>query len=397
MNQGYYRYPTIAGDRIVFVCEDDLWSAAADGGVANRLTVSFGMCSFPRLSPDGSRVAFVSTDEGNPELYVMPAARRCAGAPDVSRRRSQAAVCAWSPDGSESTSSPIRRRGTNSASVCRYDRKRSRTRPGLNVGPLARPRSGGMLVLGRNASDAARWKRYRGGTSGEIWVDAEASGTFSETSAAGRQSVWPMWLGERIFFLRSRRHRQPLFVRERRQRSSQPHDEREYYVRFPSTDGRPIVYGAGAEFALLDIATVACARSISRRSPLPQTVRRFVRRPDRSSILHRHPTGRRSRSSRADNRSRCRSGKTPSTHHGRGSRVRTGLPNGSPTASVSSRQRRRRLRAHHRPRPEQGKRQRLLTERRHWARDRLTVSPDRFGRGVYEPSPRAVHPRSRRR
>ena len=71
--QGYYRYPTIAGDRIVFVCEDDLWSVPAQGGAATRLTVSFGTCSYPRLSPDGAWIAFVSTDEGNPEVYVMPA------------------------------------------------------------------------------------------------------------------------------------------------------------------------------------------------------------------------------------------------------------------------------------------------------------------------------------
>src|SRR5580693_9145359 len=72
MNQGYYRYPSIAGDRIVCVCEDDVWSASAQGGDAVRLTVSFGTCSMPRLSPDGEWIAFVSTDEGNPEVYVMP-------------------------------------------------------------------------------------------------------------------------------------------------------------------------------------------------------------------------------------------------------------------------------------------------------------------------------------
>src|SRR5436305_654645 len=31
---GYLRYPTINGDDIAFVCEDDLWLASADGGRA---------------------------------------------------------------------------------------------------------------------------------------------------------------------------------------------------------------------------------------------------------------------------------------------------------------------------------------------------------------------------
>ena len=100
MIRGYYRYPSIAGGRILFVCEDDLWSAPADGGDAVRLTVSFGTCSFPRLSPDGAWIAFISTDEGNPELYVMPAR---GGEP---RRltflgATQAWTTGWSADGSE--------------------------------------------------------------------------------------------------------------------------------------------------------------------------------------------------------------------------------------------------------------------------------------------------------
>ena len=70
---GYYRHPTLHGDSVVFVCEDDLWSVSASGGTARRLTASAGRIAFPSLSPDGKHIAFTGQDDGPNEVYVMDA------------------------------------------------------------------------------------------------------------------------------------------------------------------------------------------------------------------------------------------------------------------------------------------------------------------------------------
>src|SRR5262245_65812108 len=66
--------PALGTGGLAFAYANDLWMAALDGSGVRRLTVHPGVESGPRLSPDGTLVAFTGRYEGNTDVYVVPAA-----------------------------------------------------------------------------------------------------------------------------------------------------------------------------------------------------------------------------------------------------------------------------------------------------------------------------------
>jgi tricorn protease len=60
------------GKGIIFAYSGDLWTVAAAGGPANRITALDGVENHPKVSPDGKWLAFSSAQYGNSDVYLMP-------------------------------------------------------------------------------------------------------------------------------------------------------------------------------------------------------------------------------------------------------------------------------------------------------------------------------------
>jgi tricorn protease len=293
--QGYYHHPTVQGDHVVFICEDDLWSVSLAGGIPRRLTSNLGIVSYPRLSPDGKWLAFCGREEGQPDVYVMPAEggemRRLTFLGAVFK------IAGWTNDSgailllsSHRSAIPLDQPLVYCVSLAGEYPQSFLNCPVRNI--ALNPRGPG-LAIGRNNFDNARWKRYRGGTAGEIWLDREGNGNFVKLNLPQGNPNGPLWIDDRIYFASDHDGVGNLYsctLSGEDLRRETTH--RDFYVRHPSTDGKTIVYHAGADLQALEVAARKVRRlPIQWRSPLVQTQRKFSSAARYLENYHLHPKG----------------------------------------------------------------------------------------------------------
>ncbi|MBN1297922.1 PDZ domain-containing protein [bacterium] len=278
MTHGLFREPAIHNRTIVFLADDDLWRLSPDSQRPERITTCRGIPRDPRISPDGQWLAFTGAEEGIPEVTVMsmtggPMQRLTfSGLPG-------AKVLGWTPDStriiySTTAQSPFRSWGIiHSIGRDGDDPRNMQIGWGASVhfGP-----SGGC-VLGRFGRDMAFWKRYRGGRCGEIWIDRDGSGSFQKWVNMDANLAWPMWIGDRIFFLSDHEGIGNLYscsIEGSDIRKHTNHDT--FYVRNPQSDGKTIVYQHAGDLWVYDPITESPERqTIELPSPFKQRNRKM--------------------------------------------------------------------------------------------------------------------------
>lgn len=274
---GYPRFPAPHAHGTVFTCEDDLWSVPVEGGAATRLTAGRGEATRARVSPDGALLAFTGTEDGPTEVYVMPT----AGGP-ARRLTFQGARCAtlgWHPDTGE-----ILYAGTAGLPVGFGQRLFAVApeggRPRLLGGPAdtVAHGPGGLVVLGRNTGDPARWKRYRGGCAGELWVAENESATPGRLVDLPGNLAAPCWAGDLVYFLSDHEGVAQVYsCRADGTELTRHTDHQDYYARQLASDGRRLVYLAGGRLWQLTPGDPGpTPLDVTVPSPRSRAERRFV-------------------------------------------------------------------------------------------------------------------------
>lgn len=291
---GYFRFPAIRGETIVFVAEGDLWRVSLGDGQAVRLTTHLGPETHPAISPDGKLIAFSASYEGPQEVYTMPLG---GGLPErQTYEGDNARVVGWASDGRVLYATRVFST-LPSTQLATIDLTSGMKQPL----PLAQASEGcyepegQTLFFTRLAKHWSHTKRYRGGTAQQIWSytagDPEAIPLTTNYPGTSRH---PMWWQGRVYFVTDRDGTMNLWsMRPNGTELRQNTRHEGWDIQSPSlADGR-IVYQLGADLHLYDIASEEDrALPITLASDFDQMRVRWVEKPlEHLSAAHLSPSG----------------------------------------------------------------------------------------------------------
>jgi len=248
---GYYRYPAIHGDTIIFTAEGDLWSVNARGGAARRLTSNPGREIYAAISPDGQTVAFSAEYEGPLDVYTMPVE---GGLPQRRTWDGAAVVAGWTPDGRVLVRTPRYSTLPDPKLVAIDSAGRREIVPLAQSAEGAYTPDGKTLFFTRYNRQSSQTKRYQGGTAENIWRYDAGSEALPLTGDWTGTSHNPMFWNGRVYFLSDRDGVMNIFSMDRDGHDLQQlTHHRGWDIQSASiSDGR-IVYQCGADLWLLDL------------------------------------------------------------------------------------------------------------------------------------------------
>jgi tricorn protease len=270
------RFPAIHGDTIVFTYAGNLYTVAAGGGVARRLTSHDGFEMFARFSPDGKHLAFTGQYDGNTEVYLMPAE---GGVPrrltytatlardDVSDRMGpNNIVMGWTPDGRHIIFRSRMREWNDFIGqlyLVPVGGGLPKQLPLPRGGFCSYSPDGQRLAYNRIFREFRTWKRYRGGMADDVWIyDFQTKKTENITNNPASDII-PMWSGDRIYFLsdRGEKKRMNLYVHDLTSKETRQLTHfTEWDIKFPSLGDRAIVFENAGYLWRFDLATEKSAK-----------------------------------------------------------------------------------------------------------------------------------------
>ncbi|MGW8267345.1 MAG: S41 family peptidase, partial [Longimicrobiales bacterium] len=291
---GFYRYPAIHGDVIVFAAEGDLWRVPVTGGVATRITTHLGEETSPRISPDGATLAFTASYEGPAEVYTMPLA---GGLPVRRSYEADASVATtWTPDGRlVYTTSAYSTLPQNQLVALDLEENRTERIPLYTASEGVYDESGSTLFFVRPAFHNNVTKRYTGGTARDVWrFGPEDEEAVELTGDYNGESHSPMAWDGRVYFVSDRDGTMNIWSMDPDGGNARQHTRHSGWdVKNPNQEGGRIVYQLGADLWLYDIGQDRSAKiPITLSSDFDQLRERWVDDPmEYLTSVHLHPEG----------------------------------------------------------------------------------------------------------